>query len=67
LAIYGLPFTVFLFGSFFLSFKKRYSGVLMILVPFGMLGLFLFSEGYYTLTPISMSLIVANFISDTSA
>jgi hypothetical protein len=67
LAIYGLPFTVFLFGSFFAIFKKHYIGALMVLVPFGMLILFLFSEGYYTLTPISMSLIAANFVSESSA
>jgi hypothetical protein len=67
LAIYGLPFAIFIFGSFYAMFKSKYSGVLMILVPFSMLVMFLFSEGYYTLTPISMSLIAAIFVPKSSA
>ncbi len=61
-AIYGFPFTLFLFGSYFAFFYKKFTGVLMTVVPFFMLLLFLFGEGYYTITPFCMTLIAAIFV-----
>jgi len=59
IAIYGLPFALFLFGSYFAFFMKYFTGVLMRVVPYFMLLLFLVGEGYYTFTPYSMALIAA--------
>lgn len=61
-AIYGLPFSLFLFGSYFAFFRKYFSGFLMQVVPFLMFLVFLFSEGYYTLTPFCFALIAAIFV-----
>ncbi|MFV1977035.1 MAG: hypothetical protein ACC651_14935 [Candidatus Scalindua sp.] len=60
-AIYGLPFSLFLFGSYFVFFKKYFTGFLMQVVPFFLFLIFLFSEGYFTFTPFSMALIAAIF------
>jgi hypothetical protein len=62
LAIFGLPFALFYFGSLFAFFNKYFTGVLMKAAPFSMLLIFIISEGYYTLTPFCMSLIAAVFV-----
>ena len=62
MAIYGLPFFLFLFGSFFFFFIKYFSGILMRSVPFMMLLIFLFSEAYYVFTPYCLALIAAIFV-----
>ena len=64
LAIYGLPFSLFLFTSYYWFFKKYFRGVFMRLVPFGMLLIFLFSESYYVFTPFCLAIITAIFIYD---
>jgi hypothetical protein len=61
-AIYGLPFALFLFGSYFAFFRKYFSGFLMQVVPFLMFLVFLFSEVYYVLTPFCFALIAAIFV-----
>ncbi|MFQ5643121.1 MAG: hypothetical protein ACE5FQ_05405 [Thiogranum sp.] len=61
-AIYGLPFALFLFASYFAFFRKYFSGFLMQVVPFFMFLVFLFSEGYYTITPFCLALIAAIFV-----
>lgn len=61
LAIYGLPFFLFLFASYFAFFNKYFTGFFMKAVPFFMLLLFIFSEAYYTLTPFCLALIAAIF------
>jgi len=64
LAIYGLPFALFLFGSYFAFFYRYFTGFLMRVVPFSAILVFLMSEGYYILTPFSLALIAAIFAYD---
>lgn len=64
LAIYGLPFFLFLFGSFFAFFMKNFNGIFMRGVPFLMLLIFLFSEAYFVFTPYCLALIAAIFVYD---
>jgi len=61
-AIFGFPFALFYFGSFFTFFYKYFSGVVMKAVPLFMLLIFLISEGHYAFTPFSMMLIAAVFV-----
>lgn len=63
-AVYGLPFSLFLFVSYYWFFAKYFRGMLLRVVPFGMLLIFLFSESYYVFTPFSMAMISAIFIYD---
>lgn len=66
-AIYGLPFSLFLFTSYYWFFRKFFRGMLLRVVPFGMLLIFLFSESYYVFTPFSMAIISAIFVYDRLA
>jgi hypothetical protein len=63
-AIYGLPFGLFLFASYYWFFAKSFRGILMRLIPFGMLMLFLVSESYYVFTPYCLAIIAAIFAYD---
>lgn len=62
MAIYGFPFFLFLFGSFFSFFIKFFNGILMRVVSFMMLLIFFFSEAYYVFTPYCFALIAAMFV-----
>jgi len=64
LAIYGLPFSLFLFASYYWFFAISFNGVLMRVIPFGMLILFLVSESYYVFTPFCLAIIAAIFAYD---
>jgi len=62
LAIYGLPFTLFLFGSYFLALRRLLRGFILSAISFGMLMMFFVGESYYVFSPFCLSLIAAAFI-----
>jgi hypothetical protein len=62
MAVYGLPFFLFLFGSFFSFFMIFFNGIIMRAIPFMMLLIFLFSEAYYVFTPYCLAIIAAIFV-----
>lgn len=64
LAVLGLPFSLFLFGSFYWALKKLLGNFLLATVAFVMFMLFLAGQAYYVVTPISMAIIAAAFVFD---
>ena len=66
LAIYGLPFALLLFGSYYWAFGKLLGGFLMSTVPFLMLMIFLFGESYYINAPVCLAIISAAFVYERS-
>ncbi|MDT8386887.1 MAG: hypothetical protein RQ736_05195, partial [Thiogranum sp.] len=62
LAIYGLPFALFLFGSYLWAIHRLLGGFLMTVVPFGMLIMFFVGESYYVFTPYCLAIIAAAFV-----
>ncbi len=62
LAIYGLPFALFLFGSYLWAIHRLLGGFLMTIVPFGMLIMFFVGESYYVFTPYCLAIIAAAFV-----
>ena len=64
LAVYGLPFSLFYFGSFLWAFGRLLggSGMLMSIVTFGMFLMFLVGESYYLFVPSTMAIIAAAFV-----
>ena len=61
LAIYGLPFWLFLFASYFLAFRRLLDGWLISVMSFGMLMMFFMGESYYVFRPICMAVIAGAF------
>lgn len=64
-AIYGLPFSLFLFGSYLWAFRRLLDGFLMSTAAFGMLVMVFIGESYYLFTPVCLAIIVAPFIRAT--
>ncbi len=64
LAVMGLPFSLFLFGSFYWAIKKLLGDFMLASAAFGMVILFLAGESYYVITPVSMAIIAAAFVFD---
>ena len=62
LAIYGLPFSLFLFSSYYWALRRLLGKGLMSFVPFGMLMMFFVGESYYVFSPICMAIIAAAFV-----
>lgn len=62
LAIYGLPFTLFLFFSYATFFFKFHRSLVMKLGGILMVLMFLAGEAYYVFSPILMTLIAAIFV-----
>lgn len=67
LAIYGLPFSLFLFTSYYCFFWKLFRGVFMRIVPFGMLIIFLFTQSNFVFAPFCLAIISAIFVYDPIA
>lgn len=66
LAIYGLPFALFLFGSYFLAFRKLLNGFILSMVSFGLLMMFFVGESYYVFTPYCLTIIAGAFVYEGS-
>ncbi len=66
LAIYGLPFTIFLFASYYWAFGRLVGKFLMNFVVFGMLLAFFTGEAYYVLSPFCLAIIAAAFVYNRS-
>ena len=62
LAMMGLPFSLFIFGSYFWAFKRLLGDFLLTTLAFCMFMLFLVGEGYYISAPISYAIIAAAFV-----
>lgn len=62
LAVYGLPYSLFIFGSYFWAMKKMLHEFLLSAVAFGMFIMFLAGESYYMSAPITFSLVAAAFV-----
>jgi hypothetical protein len=64
LAMYGIPFGLFLFASYYWAFGRLLGGRFIAIFPFGMLLMFFVGEAYYVITPICLALIAAPFVYD---
>jgi len=67
LAIYGLPFTLFLFGSYYWAFRRLLRDSLMSAMTFALLMAYFLGEAYYVLTPFCLTIIAAAFLYNPSA
>jgi hypothetical protein len=61
LAIYGLPFGLFLLASYYWALSKLLGGFLMTTGGFAVLVMFLIGESYYVFAPFCLAIIVAPF------
>lgn len=62
LAVYGLPFSLFIFGSYYWALRRLLTEFLLTMGAFVMFMLFLASESYYMMSPICFAIIVAPFV-----
>ncbi|MGV7235035.1 MAG: hypothetical protein ACQ9ET_02155 [Nitrosomonadaceae bacterium] len=62
LAIYGLPFGLFIFGSYYWALRRMLYDPILVTGAFVMFMLFLSSEAYYTTAPICYVLIAGAFV-----
>ena len=63
LAIYGFPFGLFIFGSYYFGLYRLLGGGIVSLTSFMMFLMFLMGESYFIEAPISMALIAAAYVS----
>lgn len=62
LAIYGLPFSLFLFGSYFFALRRLLGKGLESIAAFMMLAMFLVGESYFVFSPFCLAIIAAAFL-----
>ncbi len=62
LAVYGLPFTVFLFGSYYFAFRRLVGPGIMALAAFVMFLMFMVGEAYYLMVPYTLAVIGGAFV-----
>lgn len=62
LAIYGLPFWLFIYASYFMALRRLLHGNVAAVVAFGLLLMFFIGESYYVFRPICMAIIAGAFI-----
>ena len=62
LAIYGLPFSLFLFGSYFFALQRLLGKGLVSIAAFMMLVMFLVGESYFVFSPFCLAIIAAAFV-----
>ncbi len=62
LAVMGLPYSLFLFGSYYWALNRLLRNFLLSTVAFCMCMLFFAGESYYTAQPITFAIIAAAFI-----
>jgi len=63
-AIYGFPFTLFLFGTLFFFFYKFFHDRVVIFSGFSLLMIFLYSQSNFVFSHIVLALIAAIFVYD---
>lgn len=61
-AIYGIPFVLFYFGTYFVFFLRFLPGLLIPCLGFFAFMVFLYSESYYVFAPICLVFIAALFV-----
>ena len=62
LAIYGLPFSLFLFASYYFALRRLLGGGLMSITSYGILLMFLLGESWYVFSPFCLAIIAASFV-----
>lgn len=62
LAVNGLPFALFLFGSYYWALRRLLGDFLLANLAFGMIMLFLWGEGYYVGAPIIYAVVAGAFV-----
>lgn len=62
LAVYGLPFSLFVFGSYYWALKKMLNEFLLTTTSFVMLMMFLAAESWYMVSPTCFAIIASAFI-----
>jgi hypothetical protein len=62
LARNGLPFALFLFGSYYWGLKRLLGDYLLASLAFGMVMMFLWGESYYVGTPIIWAIVAGAFV-----
>jgi len=62
LAISGLPYALFLFGSYYWALRRLLGDFLLTSLAFGMVMLFLWAEGYYVGKPIICAIVAGAFV-----
>ncbi len=62
LAVYGLPFSLFLFVSYYLSFRRLLGPGVLSLVAFVLLLIVLVGESYYLMVPYTLAIIAGAFV-----
>jgi len=67
LAVYGLPFSLFIFYSYYWAIRRLLGWPLLSTIPFGMLLVFFVGESYYVFTPFCLAIIAAAFVYGTLA
>ena len=61
-AVFGLPFGLFLFGSYYWALSKLSGSIIMGILLFIMLLMFFVGEAYYVLSPACLAIIVSMFM-----
>lgn len=61
-AVYGLPFGLFLFASYYFALRRLLGGGLMSITAFGILLMFLLGESWYVFSPFCLTIIAASFV-----
>ena len=66
LAIYGLPFSLFLFASYYWAIGRLVGVGIQNIIAFGMLLMFFTGEATYVLSPICLGIIAGAFVYNRS-
>lgn len=62
LAVYGLPFSLFVFGSYYWALKRMLNEFLLTAASFVMLMMFLAAESWYMMSPTCLAIVASAFI-----
>lgn len=65
LAVYGLPFSLFLFSSYYLAIRMLLGKGMISIIPFFALLMFFVGQSFYVFTPYCLAIIAAAFIDET--
>lgn len=67
LAVYGLPFSLFIFGSYFWAFRALLGESFLAGLAFVILLMFLTGESFYISAPITLAVIAGAFVSKSTS